>query len=56
MSTTFSVPCKNCGNPIMITVQEGTAGGVLGICRRCSHSVSVSYSFSSGNLNIHNVL
>ena len=56
MSTTFTVPCKHCGNPIVISVEDGTSGGVLGICRRCSHSVSVSYSYCNGKLNIYNAL
>lgn len=55
MTTTFSVPCKHCGNPIIISVEEGHAGGVHGVCRRCSHGVDVSYSFSSGKLNILSV-
>jgi len=39
MSTSFTVPCKNCGNPIVITVEDGHSGGVYGVCRRCSHGV-----------------
>ena len=56
MSTTFSVPCKHCGNPVIITAEEGRYGGVQGICRRCSHWVNVSYSYCNGHLNIYNVL
>lgn len=55
MSTTFSVPCKNCGNPVIITVEEGHAGGVQGLCRKCSHWANVSCSYSNGKLNIYNV-
>ena len=57
MSTTFSVPCKHCGNPIMITVEEGNAGGIHGVCYRCSHGVDVSYSYErGGQVKIYNVM
>ena len=55
MSTTFTVPCKHCGNPIVIIVEDNHAGGVYGVCRKCSHGASVSYSFCQGKLDIYNV-
>ena len=56
MSTTFSVHCTHCGNPVIISVEEGFCGGVQGVCRRCSHWVNVSYSYSNGKLVIYNIL
>ncbi len=55
MSTSFSVPCKHCGNPIIITVEEGHSGGVGAFCQRCAHQVSVAYSYCGGKLTIYNV-
>lgn len=57
MSVTFTVPCKNCGNPIAITVESNHSGGVGGVCHHCSHMVNVSYSCNAdGKLIIHNVM
>lgn len=56
MSISFSVPCKHCGTPIIITVNSGTCGGVYGLCHHCSRGVNVQYSCNSnGKLTIFNV-
>jgi len=37
MTITFTVPCKNSGTPIVISVESNSGGGKYGICYRCSH-------------------
>ena len=56
MAVTFSVSCKHCGAPIVISVEDNTAGGVAGICYACSHMTNVAYDCSNGRLIIHNVM
>lgn len=57
MPITFTIPCKNCGNPIAISVEPNTSGGKYGVCYHCSHGVNVSYSCNAdGKLIIHNVM
>ena len=56
MPISFSVCCKYCGAPIVISVEDNTAGGVAGICYACSRITNVTYDCSNGRLIIRNVM
>ena len=55
-TSTFSIVCPHCGNPVMVTVEENSSGGKGVFCNKCSHALSVSYSYCGGDLHIFNVL
>lgn len=46
MTTTVSVTCPNCGNPVMIKLENNTSSGFCKCCYSCGANVSGMYSWS----------
>ena len=44
--TTFTVTCPYCGNPVAVTVEKNTSGGVSACCYKCSHMLVIDYSYT----------
>lgn len=54
-STTFTVTCPYCGNPVAVTVNKDTSGGASACCYRCSHMLLIDYSYTNCGLKVYSV-
>ena len=52
-TTTFTVTCPYCGNPVAVTVEKNTSGGATACCYKCSHMLVVDYSYTDYGLRIY---